>query len=305
MTATINVNGRITGERDAVISVLDHGFLYGEGVYEVVRAYGREPFVLDRHLRRMRVSAGMIALPMPFTDGEIRSGITDTIDAFQAQPENRNVDGLYVRFLLTRGVGDISYDPGGCLAPSLVIIIKAIAAPSAEVYERGVRVVLVSVVRNHPGSINPAIKSNNLLNNALAAQEAIRRGAFEGLMHNYRGELSEGSTTNLFIVRDGVARTPPLDAGLLSGITRGLVLELSAPTGIAVEEATLRDQDLFGADEVFITSTTREIVPVVCVDDRTIGTGMPGPVTRRLLRAYRENVQELTGYPAPAGEPRA
>jgi branched-chain amino acid aminotransferase len=296
MSATINVNGRITGERDGVISVLDHGFLYGEGVYEVVRAYGREPFLLDRHLRRMRTSASMIDLPMPFSDEEITARIADTAAAFCEQPENRGADGLYVRFLLTRGAGEISYDPHGCPTPSLVIIVKAIAAPAAEAFARGVGVVLVSVVRNHPGSLNPLIKSNNLLNNALAAQEAIRRGAFEGVMHNHRGEVSEGSSTNIFIVRNGTVLTPPLDAGLLSGITRGLVLELGPGIGLPMGEVALCDADLFTADEAFVTSTTRELVPVVRVDDRTIGAGVPGPITKRLLDAYRGKVRELTGY---------
>lgn len=296
MSATININGRITDERDGVISVLDHGFLYGEGVYEVVRAYGREPFLLDRHLRRMRTSASMLDLPMPFSDEEIRGRIAATAEAFCGQPGNRGDDGLYVRFLLTRGAGEISYDPRACPTPSLVIIVKAIVPPPDEAFARGVDVVLVSVVRNHPGSVNPLIKSNNLLNNALAAQEAIRRGAFEGLMHNHNGELSEGSSTNIFIVRNGTVLTPPLDAGLLSGITRGLVLELGPALGIPVRGTALADRDLFGADEAFVTSTTRELVPVVRVDDRTIGAGVPGPITKRLLEAYREKVRELTGY---------
>ena len=157
---------------------------------------------------------------------------------------------------------------------------------------------LVPVVRNHPGSVNPLIKSNNLLNNALAMQEAFRRGAYEGVMRNYRGELTECTQSNLFVVKDGVALTPPLDAGLLPGITREFLFEVGAEVGVPVREAVLRDEDLFGADEAFLTSTTREAVPIVRVDDRAIGRGTPGPVTQALLDGYRRRAQALTRQPA-------
>ena len=161
-------------------------------------------------------------------------------------------------------------------------------------FERGVKVSLVGVVRNHPGSVNPLIKSNNLLNNALAMQEAFRRGGFEGVMRNYKGELAECTQSNLFIVKDGAALTPPIDAGLLPGITRAFLFEVGAEIGIPVREQVLRDEDLFGADECFLTSTTREAVPIVQVDDRTIGSGVPGPVTRALLDGFRKQAQALT-----------
>ena len=151
------------------------------------------------------------------------------------------------------------------------------------------------VVRNHPGSVNPLIKSNNLLNNALAMQEALRHGGFEGVMRNYKGELAECTQSNLFIVKDGAALTPPLDAGLLPGITREFLFEVGAEAGIPVREAVLKDADLLGADESFLTSTTREVVPIVQVDDRTIGSGQPGPITRALLDGYRRKAQALTG----------
>jgi branched-chain amino acid aminotransferase len=173
-----------------------------------------------------------------------------------------------------------------------VIIAKPHVDPPVEAFERGVMVALVDIVRNHPGSVNPLIKSNNLLNNALAMQEAFRRGAFEGVMRNYRGELAECTTANLFVVKDGEARTPPLDAGLLAGITREYLFEVGRDTGIAVREHTLRDADLLGADEAFLTSTTRELVPIVRVDSHTIGDGRPGPVTKRLLQAFRRKAHE-------------
>ncbi len=293
MAIVVNVNGRIGGERDAVISVLDHGFLYGEGVYEVVRTYRRVPFLFDRHLQRLRRSAAMIQLPVPFSDEELNDRLRQTLFAFFAHPDNAAVADVYVRLLLTRGAGEISYDPASCSTPSLVIIVKPLVGLAPRVYENGVKVIISSVVRNHPCSINPLIKSNNLLNQALAAQEAFRHGAFDAVMRNYRGEIAECSIANLFVVKAGTLFTPPIDAGLLVGITRGFVFELCAEAGIPVEQKVLHDADLFEADESFLTSSTQEVVPIVQVDDRALGDGAPGPVTRRLLHAYRARVREI------------
>jgi branched-chain amino acid aminotransferase len=296
MGAIINVNGRITGERDAVISVLDHGFLYGEGIYEVVRTYDGRPFLFDRHLRRLRRSAAMIALRLPFTDADLAGRVRETIAIFHRQPNVHAGQDVYVRVLVTRGVGEMSYDPASCDAPSIVVIVKPFVPHPPEVYEKGVKVALVSIVRNHPSSINPLIKSNNLLNNALAAQEAFRRGAFDAVMRNYRGEISECSISNLFVVKDGSVVTPPLDAGLLAGITREFVLELAPEAGIAARETVLREPDLLGADESFLTSSTQEIVPIVRVDDTVIGSGRPGPITARLRDLYKRKIRELASW---------
>jgi branched-chain amino acid aminotransferase len=281
MAATVSVNGRITGEHDAVVSVFDHGFVYGEGVYETLRTYQRRIFLFDRHARRLRRSAQMIALDLPFTDSALEAQVLATIGASDIAGE------AYIRILVTRGVGDLTYDPHATPTPTVVIIVKPQLDPPSDAYTRGVRVVIVDIVRNHPGSVNPMIKCNNLMNSALAMQEALRRGGFEGIMRNYRGELTECTTANLFIVKDGVALTPPLDAGLLPGITREVIFEVGSEIGVPVVEAPLRDADLFAADEAFLTSTTREAVPIVAVDDRTIGAGRPGPVTLRLLDAFR------------------
>jgi branched-chain amino acid aminotransferase len=281
MAATVNVNGRITGERDAVVSVFDHGFVYGEGVYETLRTYSRRMFLFDRHARRLRQSATMIALDVPFSDEWLGAEIERTRSAAAFDDE------AYVRVLLTRGVGDLTYDPKATPAPTLVIIVKPQIDPPPAAYRDGVRVAIVDIVRNHPHSVSPLIKSNNLMNSALAMQEALRRDAFEGVMRNYRGELTECTTANLFVVTGGIVRTPPLDAGLLAGITREFLFEIGRDIGIPVVEATLRDADLFGADEAFLTSTTREAVPITEVDGRRIGTGTPGPVTRQLLAAFR------------------
>jgi branched-chain amino acid aminotransferase len=243
---------------------------------------------------RLRRSASMINLPVPFSNDDFLGRITQTADAFY-RDQGAAAAGMemYIRMLLTRGVGSISYDVDSCPAPTLVIIIKPQADPPASAYERGVNVVLVPIVRNHPGSINPLIKSNNLLNNALASQEAHRLGGFEAIMRNYRGQISECSQSNLFIVKDGTTLTPPIDAGLLAGITRAFVLETGAAAGLPMREQTLLDEDLFGADEMFLTSTTREIVPIVKVSDRVIGSGVPGPVTKKLLAEFRRRVADM------------
>ena len=284
MSAMVNVNGRIFDQEHAVISVFDHGFLYGEGVYETLRTYTGQPFLFDRHLRRLRTSASMLALTVPLTNDEIDRRCRDTMCAANLGTTGREA---YIRILVTRGVGELTYDPAACGEPTVVVIVKAHVDPPPEAFERGVKVALVDIVRNHPGSVNPMIKSNNLLNNALAMQEAFRRGAFEGVMRNYRGELAECTTANLFVVKNGVALTPPLEAGLLAGITREFLFEVGAELQIAVREATLRDEDLFQAEEAFLTSTTRELVPIVRVDERVIGDGKPGPVTTTLLDGFR------------------
>ena len=283
MAATVNVNGRISGERDAAISVFDHGFLYGEGVYETLRTYNGRPFLYDRHVRRLRRSAAMIVLDVPFTDDELAARIRDTTAAAKmGQAE------AYIRVLLTRGIGELTYDPKATPTPSLVIIVKPNVDPPAEAFEKGVKVCLSPILRNHPESVNPMIKSNNLLNNALAMQEALRRGGIEAIMRNYRGELTECTQSNFFIVKNGVALTAPVDAGLLPGITREFVFEVGKDVGVSVRDQVLHDEDLFAADECFLTSTTKEIVPIVQVDDRSIGSGVPGPVTRKLLDAFRK-----------------
>jgi len=277
----VNVDGRLSGEREAVVSVFDHGFLFGEGVYEVMRTYHHRPFLFEPHMRRLRASAERIALPIATTDAEIGARIAATIEAAQLPGE------AYIRLLVTRGVGEIGYDPSLCPAPTIVVIVKPHVELPAAVYAEGVKIALVSVVRNHPSSVNPIIKSNNLLNNALASQEAQRRGAAEALMKNHRGEICECAMSNIFLVTKGVLRTPPVDAGILAGVTRAFVMDLAGKAGIPTREDVLREEDLASADEAFFTSTTREIVPVSRVDDLVIGGGKPGPITTQLRGLFR------------------
>lgn len=285
MAAIVNVNGRIMSERDATISVFDHGFLYGEGVYEVLRTYRGRPFLLDRHLGRLRRSAGAIALELPLDDAGFGARVEETIAALPV--DRPGASEYYLRVILTRGVGDMGYDPALCPEPTLLIIVKQLTGPPAWYFERGVRLALVSIVRNHPGTVNPLIKSNNLLNNALAMQEALRKGAVEALMKNYRGEIAECSQSNIFVADHGRLATPPLGAGLLAGITREFLFDVAPDAGLSIEERTIAEADLHAADEVFITGTTFEVTPVVEIDGRTIGGGRPGPIAKRLLAAYR------------------
>ncbi len=294
MSAYVNVNGRISPERDAVVPVFDHGFLYGEGVYETIRTYNGRPLLFVRHLRRLRQSADMIQLAVPFSDDEFETRVNQTLTAARRSWPADGPQEAYIRILYTRGVGDLTYDPAACPAPSVVIIVKPQIDPPREVFERGVKVALVDIIRNHPASVNPLIKSNNLLNNALAMQEALRRGAYEAIMRNFRGELAECTQSNLFIVSRGEALTPPLESGLLAGITREFVFEVGRDASVSVRAAVVRESDLFGADEAFLTSTTREIVPIVRVDEKLIGTGKPGPITGTLLEAFRRRVNDLT-----------
>ena len=288
LRGAVYVNGTIKPAQDAVVPVYDHGFLYGEGVYETLRTYNRVPFLYDRHMRRLRASSERIQLDVPFSNEQLSGWIDDTVAAAGDLQE------AYIRILLTRGVGELNYDPKSTPAPSVVIIVKPLEEPPARVFTDGIKISLVQMLRNHPNSVSPLIKSNNLLNNAMAMQEAYRRGAEEGLMCNYRGELSECSQANFFMVRGGVALTPKSQSGLLEGVTRAFLFEVGKDVGVEVREETLFPKDLETADEAFITSTTRELSPVTSIDDRILGTGKPGPVTNKLLAGYRKRAQELT-----------
>jgi branched-chain amino acid aminotransferase len=288
LQAVVYVNGTISRAEDAVVPVFDHGFLYGEGVYETLRTYRRVPFLFGPHMDRLRRSAGLMALDVPFTDTQMDGWITDTMAAHESLvgplPE------AYIRLLLTRGVGALTYNPSACPVPTLVIIVKRFPAPPEHTFTEGIAVALVDVRRNHPLAVNPMIKSNNLLNNALAMQEALRHDADEALMQNQDGHIVECSQSNFFIVRDGHLVTAPLSDGLLPGITRQFVIDLGREIGIRTDERSFTPDDVYQADEAFITGTTREVTPVVRVGDRAIGSGQPGPVTRALLDAFRARV---------------
>jgi len=281
------VNGRIADAAHASIPVFDHGFLYGEGVYETLRTYHRIPFLFDLHQERLRRSAALLSLPVPFTDDELLAQISATMAA------HKGLNEAYIRVLLTRGVGELTYNPAACPMPSTVIIVKPFPEPPARTFTDGIKVALVGVRRNHPAALNPMIKSNNLINNALAMQEALRSGADEALMCNQAGDVVECSQSNFFIVKGRRVITPPLEAGLLPGITRAFVLEMARDEGFEALEEAVSVADVRAADEAFITGTTREVTPVVSVDTHRIGTGRPGAVSQQLLAAFHARVKQL------------
>lgn len=281
MGSFASVNGHITPLEDARVPVLDHGFVFGDSVYEVVRTYGGRPFETGRHLRRLRASADRLGIAIALPDAEILAQVRALLD------RAGDVES-YVRIVVTRGVGDSSYDFGAVVGPTVVMIQKELAPVSEASYRHGVRVSAVDVRRNHPKSLDPAMKSSNLLNNILALRQAQERGAEEAVLLNLDGFVAEGSSTNVFAVKSGTLCTPPLSAGILGGITRAVVIELAAAQGIPVAEANLKLDDLLGADEAFLSSTTREVMPIRQVDEALISHGRPGPISVRLLEAFRK-----------------
>ena len=276
-----SVNGNVVPAEEARVSVLDNGFTFGDAVYETLRTYAGRPFHLDRHLERLRASAARLGFEAPFGDDVFAR----RLDELLARAGNEE---SYIRIILTRGEGDISYRFERVKGPTLVMVVKPFEPPPERDYVEGIAVVIASIRRNHPRALDPAIKSNNLLNNILAVREGQARGAAETLLLNDAGEVAEGASSNVFVVKGGEAATPPLAAGILSGITRRVVLDLCQGLGVPTREETLRVPDLFAADEVFITSTTKEAAPVRTIDGRLVGSGKPGPVHGRILQAYRD-----------------
>ncbi len=281
MSSLASVNGIITPAEEARVSVLDNGFTYGDSVYEVLRTYGGRPFEPGRHFRRLRRSAARLGFDVPAADAQLLA----QVDALLARAPGGE---SYIRIIVTRGVGDCSYNFDRVQGPTVVMIQKPLPPYPPRHYEEGIRVAAVGVRRNHPRALDPAIKSSNLLNNILAVREAQSRGADEPVLLNQEGFLAEGASTNVFAGRGGTLVTPPLSAGILAGITREVVLELVAGLGIPCREQPLHVEDLLGADEAFMTSTTREVVPIRQVDESLVADGRPGPLTRRVMRAFRE-----------------
>jgi branched-chain amino acid aminotransferase len=275
-----SINGEIVPLEEARVPVLDNGFLFGDSVYEVLRTYGGRPFESGRHFRRMRASADRLGIAIPVSD-------TEMLDRIRALLARAGDVESYVRIVVTRGVGDSSYDSREIAGPTVVMIQKQLALPPERHYSEGVRVCVVDTRRNHPQSLDPAIKSSNLLNNILARREARARGAEEPVLSNLEGFIAEGASTNVFVVKDGALLTPPLSAGILGGITREVLLELAESLGIPRRETALERGDLLAADEAFLSSTTREVMPIRQVDETPVGDGRPGPVTRRILEAFR------------------
>lgn len=283
------LNGELVPKSQAKVSVFDHGFLYGDGVFEGIRAYNGRVFMLDEHLDRLYESAKSIWLTIPMTKEEMKEAILKTLRA-------NGLKDAYIRVVVSRGEGDLGLDPRKCSKPNVVVITDKIELFPEEFYERGIEMVTVSVRRNSPQALNPNIKSLNYLNNILAKIEAINAGKPEGLMLTIDGYVAEGTGENIFIVKKGVILTPPAHMGILKGITRQVVINLACESGIPVREEVLTLHDVYTADECFITGTAAEIMPVVKLDGRTIGEGVPGPITKALIKKFRQYTQQ-TGEP--------
>jgi len=276
-----SIDGIISPAAEARVSVLDNGFTFGDSVYETLRTYAGRPFHLDRHLLRLRDSARTLGIALPLADGELGA----RVDAVLTRAGNEE---SYIRFIVSRGVGDISYRFERVQGPTVVVVVKPYEPPPVLLYEEGALAIVSSVRRNHRLALDPAIKCCNLLNNILAVREAQAQGALEPIMLNQEGEVAEGASANVFLVKDGRLVTPPLTAGILPGVTRGVVIALAHELGLPMAEETVRVPQLMEADEVFFTSSLKEVMPVRAIGDRRLGSGRPGPVTLRLLQAYRD-----------------
>ena len=283
------VDGRYCSARDAKVSVFDHGLLYGDGVFEGIRAYNGRVFKLREHIDRLFYSAKAILLTIPMSHAEIMRAVVETCR------KNKLRDG-YVRLVVTRGVGTLGLNPNRCKQPSVIIIADRIQLYPPEYYKRGMEIITVPTTRNLHSAVNPAIKSLNYLNNILAKIEANNAGCEEAIMLNAEGYVSECTGDNVFIVKEGHVMTPPLSAGALYGITRRVVMEIAEESGHKVSEPNLTRYDLFNAEECFLTGTGAEIVPIVKIDGRVIGTGKPGRVTRALEEQYRA-LTKVSGEP--------
>lgn len=287
MGRVVSIDGELVTPERACVSVFDRGFLYGDSVYEVVRTYGGEPFELEPHLARLANSAALIGLELPLPLEGIAAEVRRALEA-SANPESS------ARIIATRGSGELGLDPALARGGRLIVIVQELVTPPPEAYERGVKLALVGAASTRE-AIDPAAKTGSHLSNVLAMQQARSRGAYEALRLDREGRITEAASANVFVVRGGELFTPPLAAGILEGITRRVVIELAGEEGVAVREAELWPAELFAAQEAFITSTTRELVPVVGVFEgeveRTIGAGLPGPVTRRLHAAFRARAQ--------------
>ncbi len=289
MNRIIFMNGKLVPEQEAVISVFDHGYLYGDGVFEGIRAYNGRVFKLEEHVRRLYESAHSIMLKIPYSQEEMIKAVVDTVNA------NKLTDA-YIRLVVSRGVGDLGLDPRKCKEAQVVIIADKIVLYPEELYDEGLTVITVATRRNIADALDPKLKSLNYLNNIHAKIEANRAGVLEALMTNSQGYISEGTGDNIFIYRKGKLITPPPYLGILEGITREAVIELAQEEGIPLQEAPFTRHDVYVADECFLTGTAAEVIPVIEADMRTIGTGKPGPVTRTLMEKFRELTQ-TTGTP--------
>jgi len=294
MGLQIYFDGRFVPEEEARVSVFDHGLLYGDGVFEGLRSYGGRIFQLDQHLHRLYCSAKGIMLEIPLDLDALRKAVIETVRV-------NNIKDGYIRVVVTRGVGDLGLDPRKCPRPSVFIIASKIQLYPESYYQKGLKVVTVATRRNLHASLNPSIKSLNYLNNILAKIEANLAGADEGLILNHFGYVSECTGENIFVIQGNFLSTPPVSAGVLAGVTRNVVMEIGKSLGMEVFQRNITRNDIYVADECFLTGTAAEIVPVTYLDGRAIGNGLPGKVTQTITQAFREKVK-VEGTPVYESE---
>jgi branched-chain amino acid aminotransferase len=280
----IYIDGAYYPESEAKISVFDHGLLYGDGVFEGIRFYNGRVFQLEGHLDRLWDSARAICLTVPLSREEMTTALLETIR------QNSLREG-YIRLIITRGIGTLGLNPETCRRSSVIIIAASIALYPEELYERGLDIITCGTRRISPGALSPQVKSLNYLNNILAKIEAMQAGAGEGLMLNEQGYVAECTGDNIFVLKRGILFTPPISAGGLRGITRGIVMEIAAGLGLPVQEPEMTRYDIYTADECFLTGTAAEIIPVISLDKRLIGDGKPGRETARFIARFRELTQ--------------
>jgi len=280
----IYLDGQIVSESEAKVSVFDHGLLYGDGIFEGIRFYNGRVFRLEQHIRRLYDSAKSILLTIPLTPEEMIKATCDTVRA------NKLRDG-YIRLVITRGVGPMGLSPFKCPRPSVIIIASSITLYPKEAYENGLTMATCATRRPRHDILSPLVKSLNYLNNVMAKVEALQAGAEEGLMLNDTGLVAECTGDNIFVVRDGEITTPPLTAGALNGITRGVVFDIAKELGLSIRDAEMSRHAIYTADECFLTGTAAEVIAAVKLDQRPIGDGKPGPITQRIIDRFRELTQ--------------
>jgi branched-chain amino acid aminotransferase len=285
----IYIDGKYYSEKNATVSVFDHGLLYGDGIFEGIRAYNGRVFKLKEHIDRLYYSAKAILLDIPITHAEMMQAVVDTCRINKLRE-------CYIRLVVTRGPGGLGLNPKRCKKPVIIIIADKIQLYPPEYYQKGLEIITVPTVRNLHSAVNPAIKSLNYLNNILAKIEANNGGVEEAIMLNAEGYVAECTGDNIFLLKGNTLLTPPLSAGALYGITRGVVMELAKEMGLTVAEPNLTRYDVFNADECFLTGTGAELIPVVKVDGRVIGTGTPGPFTKQLVERYHA-LTKVSGEP--------
>ena len=281
MSQQIFMNDRLVPAEQAMVSVYDHGLLYGDGVFEGIRVYNKRVFLLAEHVERLYESARAIRLEIPMIQAQMAEAVEKTCAA------NSIVDG-YVRLVVTRGAGALGLDIRKTANPQVIVIAATIKLYSEELYQQGLKIITASTIRNHPGALSPRIKSLNYLNNILAKIEGTDAGCEETLMLNHKGDIAECTGDNIFIVKRGILKTPPTDAGILEGITRNCVVQLAEKASIPVQEVTLQRHDVYTADECFLTGTAAEVIAVVEIDGRKIGAGVPGPITQDLRQRFQK-----------------